>query len=106
MQSVLLVLNAGSGTVKTALFTCEPQPRELRRETAIARDPDAAVVRASSMVRGVTADTSVTAIGHRIVHGGPRYQAPTRIDGDVIEELRRLVPFAPNHLPAWTRRWG
>jgi acetate kinase len=34
------------------------------------------------------------------VHGGPDYHNPRRITADVLAELKRLVPFAPNHLPA------
>src|SRR2546427_6776907 len=43
---------------------------------------------------------SVGAIGHRVVHGGPRYRDPLRVDKPVLEELRRISSFAPNHLPA------
>jgi len=39
------------------------------------------------------------AIGHRLVHGGPRHFAPERVTPDLIDELRALVPFAPLHLP-------
>jgi len=39
------------------------------------------------------------AIGHRLVHGGPRHFAPERITPGLIGELRALVPFAPLHLP-------
>jgi len=42
---------------------------------------------------------SVSTIGHRVVHGGPRYRDAVRVDGAVLEELRRISPFAPNHLP-------
>jgi acetate kinase len=42
---------------------------------------------------------SVSAIGHRIVHGGPKFWEPTLITRDVIEELRRLSPFDPEHFP-------
>ncbi|WP_261342996.1 acetate/propionate family kinase [Gimesia algae] len=42
---------------------------------------------------------SLTAMGHRIVHGGPNYRDPQRITADIIEELHRLSPFAPEHLP-------
>src|SRR5207237_1146024 len=42
----------------------------------------------------------VEAIGHRIVHGGPRYQASVRIDGDVIRYLISITDLAPLHLPA------
>jgi acetate kinase len=39
-------------------------------------------------------------VGHRIVHGGPRHFAPTRIDDALVTSLRELVPLAPLHLPA------
>jgi acetate kinase len=42
---------------------------------------------------------AVSAIGHRVVHGGPRYRDPLLVDGGVLEELRRISSFAPNHLP-------
>jgi acetate kinase len=40
------------------------------------------------------------AAGHRVVHGGPRFTQPQRIDAKLIEELKALVPFAPLHLPS------
>jgi acetate kinase len=40
------------------------------------------------------------AVGHRIVHGGPRYTKPHRVDDDLLEELRRIRSFDPDHLPA------
>jgi acetate kinase len=99
-HALLLALNAGSGTVKAALFTSTPEPQELHRETAVIHDEGTAVAAAVSMVRGFTAGRSLAAIGHRIVHGGPTYRTPVPIDAAVIAELKRLVPFAPNHLPA------
>jgi len=42
---------------------------------------------------------TLTAIGHRVVHGGPKYWEPTRITPEVVEELRRIIPFDPAHLP-------
>jgi acetate kinase len=41
-----------------------------------------------------------TAVGHRIVHGGPELLAPVRVDERVMAQLRAAVPFAPLHLPA------
>jgi len=46
-----------------------------------------------------TGVSAISAIGHRVVHGGPRYRDPLRVDGAVLEELRRISSFAPNHLP-------
>jgi acetate kinase len=40
-----------------------------------------------------------SAIGHRIVHGGPDHIAPERVTPDLIGDLRRLTRFAPVHMP-------
>jgi len=42
---------------------------------------------------------ALTAVGHRVVHGGPKYGEPQRITAEMVEELRRLSPFDPDHLP-------
>ena len=39
------------------------------------------------------------ALGHRMVHGGPKYNEPQRVTAKMIEELRKLSPFDPEHLP-------
>jgi acetate kinase len=41
----------------------------------------------------------LTAVGHRVVHGGPKYNKPQLITGEMVEELRQLSPFDPEHLP-------
>ena len=41
----------------------------------------------------------LTAVGHRVVHGGPKYSEPQRITTEMIEELHQLKPFDPDHLP-------
>ena len=42
---------------------------------------------------------ALTAVGHRVVHGGSKYSEPQRITAEMVEELRRLSPFDPEHLP-------
>lgn len=42
---------------------------------------------------------TLTAVGHRVVHGGPKYSDPQRITPEMIEVLRQLSPFDPEHLP-------
>ncbi|WP_405602240.1 acetate kinase [Streptomyces sp. NBC_01410] len=42
----------------------------------------------------------LAAIGHRVVHGGLRFTAPTVITDEVMAEIERLVPVAPLHNPA------
>jgi acetate kinase len=41
----------------------------------------------------------LSAVGHRVVHGGPRYSEPQRITPEMVEELHQLQPFDPEHLP-------
>lgn len=41
----------------------------------------------------------VMAIGHRVVHGGPRYAEPERVTPELVSTLERLVPIDPDHLP-------
>ncbi|MEU3771636.1 acetate kinase [Streptomyces sp. NPDC032472] len=42
----------------------------------------------------------LAAVGHRVVHGGTRFTAPTVIDDEVLAEIRSLIPLAPLHNPA------
>jgi acetate kinase len=42
---------------------------------------------------------ALTAVGHRVVHGGPKYSKPERITAEMVEELRQLSAFDPEHLP-------
>ena len=44
-------------------------------------------------------ETGFAGAGHRIVHGGARYSAPVRINDAVLAELEELVPLAPLHQP-------
>ena len=41
----------------------------------------------------------LTAVGHRVVHGGPKYYKPQRITAEMIAELKQLSPFDPDHMP-------
>ncbi len=44
-------------------------------------------------------DAHVVAAGHRVVHGGTRFNGPVRITDDVLSELEALIPLAPLHQP-------
>jgi acetate kinase len=41
----------------------------------------------------------LSAVGHRVVHGGPKYGEPARITSKMVADLHRLEPFDPEHLP-------
>lgn len=50
--------------------------------------------------QGVIEDKSeISAVGHRVVHGGETFRAPTIIDGKVIEAIKKNIPLAPLHNP-------
>jgi acetate kinase len=42
---------------------------------------------------------ALTAVGHRVVHGGPNYSEPQLVTKEMVEELRQLSQFDPEHLP-------
>ncbi len=44
--------------------------------------------------------TELKAIGHRVVHGGEAFHLPTLLDEDVIDAIRQMIPLAPLHNPA------
>ena len=44
--------------------------------------------------------TGLAAVGHRLVHGGPRYRDPQKITPEFMSEIERLIPLDPDHLPA------
>jgi acetate kinase len=44
--------------------------------------------------------SSITAVGHRVVNGGAKYREPHHITQEVLDELRRISAYAPEHLPS------
>ncbi|MBV9053926.1 MAG: acetate/propionate family kinase [Hyphomicrobiales bacterium] len=127
MNPTILVLNAGSSSVKFSLFgalrrpsrgdvLCEGQCEGLgHRAHLIAKDArgtvlvdrqlrpetshEQALKVVLSWIEQQFSGSDIIAAGHRIVHGGARFTAPVRIDADVVAELRRLIPLAPLHQP-------
>ena len=125
-MDTILVVNAGSSSVKFEVFAVEgstlkrqtrgqvdgigTQPR-LRakgpdqtvlvdREFVAAKVPDvpAALAAAGDWLREEL-DLHPIAIGHRVVHGGPDFDAPVRVDAEVLHRLERYIPLAPLHQP-------
>jgi acetate kinase len=123
----ILVLNAGSSSIKFLLFALrdgalEPQIRGQIESIHtsprfIAKTPDGQVAAEKSWGDGVGLghDGAVTflaeflrseangmdleAVGHRVVHGGPDYTQPVRIARETVSALEKLVPLAPLHQP-------
>jgi acetate kinase len=98
----ILVLNAGSSSLKFNLFECSPEAIASDSERVIAAG---AVERLASMtdaLRSVFEQVdigSIEAVGHRIVHGGARFHESVIIDEDVEREIDELSILAPLHNP-------
>ncbi|MGY1744006.1 acetate/propionate family kinase [Blastococcus sp. SYSU D00695] len=94
----VLALNPGSRSLKAAVHDAAGR-RVL--DLHVPRPPDdVAAAVADLAARVADAGVELTAVAHRVVHGGPRHTAPERVDDALLASLRELVPFAPLHLPA------
>jgi acetate kinase len=105
----VLVINSGSSSVKYQLLDMTDHRRlatgivERIGEEGGAADHAAALrtVAAELDGRGLGLDSPrLAAIGHRVVHGGTRFTAPTLITDEVLAAIEELVPLAPLHNPA------
>ena len=96
-ESHVLAINAGSSSLKFAVFRAG-EPPEVVRRGKIERAAAAIDVFDSLAAQGAT--TRLAGIGHRLVHGGPDHTAPTLVTPDLLRDLDRLKPLAPAHLPA------
>ena len=76
-----------------------PEPADNFSRPVTAPDHGAAVVMLMDWIEEHTGRDALAGVGHRVVHGGPNYGAPQRITSEMVEELRRLSPFDPEHLP-------
>jgi len=127
VSDAILVLNAGSSSIKFALFPAHGRPAREQclcegqcegighRVRFTAADNVGSKLIDQQLAEGAThedvlaallrwleghfRDHRLIAAGHRVVHGGSLYTGPVRIDAAVIAELRRLIPLAPLHQP-------
>jgi acetate kinase len=127
MTDAILVLNAGSSSIKFSLFLARTDQLQLRLRgqieglyTAprfIAKDPAGATLRERTWNEGTRLghdgaidaligflveyreELRLVAVGHRVVHGGTDFSEPTLINAKVLESLEKLVPLAPLHQP-------
>ncbi len=129
MNNYLLVINAGSSSIKFAIYRKDHSLMQLVADAAgqiegigskpgfKVKSPEGLVladraltsVEATNHTGAITiirtwlrdyfADGEMLAVGHRVVHGGQHYSAPVLIDAKVLLELENLVPLAPLHQP-------
>lgn len=122
MQAILTI-NSGSSSLRFALYAGEESlPRILSgkfdrvglptatlsfRDAGMSRNEERSVEASDhaaciplllSLLADKAGNYCVSAIGHRVVHGGPRYRDDQRVDDAMLEELRHITLFAPNHL--------
>jgi acetate kinase len=127
MDSYLLVLNAGSSSLKFCVYqqsresdwlvdsrgqiegigtsprmTVKDARGEKRLDeklNAAIRDSKAAIDTLAAWLRSNYQGGRIVGVGHRVVHGGPRFNAPTIVTRDNLAELAALTPLAPLHQP-------
>ena len=64
-----------------------------------AADHTAAVGALMEWIEEHSGRDALAAVGHRVVHGGPKYSKPQQVTAEMVEELHRLSAFDPEHLP-------
>ena len=119
----VLVLNSGSSSIKFALFETGSLQRTLAgrlegiglargrleakgsngsdnvsRSIAVPDHPSAVNVLMDWLGERIQPG-ELGAVGHRVVHGGPKYWEAQRITPEIVAELHQLSPFDPEHLP-------
>lgn len=124
IKRCILTINGGSSSIKFGLFEANDvlaqifkgsierigsdsatlQVKGLHGEEdfsqkLLASDPIAAINLLIDWIEKQNSLGRLIAIGHRVVHGGPKYSSPQKITEKVIEDLRSLTAFAPDHLP-------
>ncbi|MFL6116862.1 MAG: acetate kinase, partial [Catenulispora sp.] len=103
----VLVLNSGSSSIKYQLLDMSDRGRLATGVVERVGEPGGAVADHAAGMRRVLAELegrldreALTAVGHRVVHGGDRFRGPTLIDDEVCAAVRELIPLAPLHNPA------
>lgn len=125
MSGSIAVINAGSSSIKFALYDAAPNQALLFHGQiekigiaphlkavevsgsvvaeatwqASALDHDGATRELIDTATRLLAGRPVVAVGHRVVHGGMAYASPVRIDARIMAALAELVPLAPLHQP-------
>ena len=93
--SNVLAVNAGSSSVKFAVFDASA-----KKLLAGSVEPASAVSAIVSKLRENSLEATISAIGHRVVNGGPEYSAPALVDEKMLASLHAKESFDPDHMPA------
>ena len=93
----ILVLNAGSSSLKLGLFAADGEGQLAEREITWRVDEETDYEAALRQLLTGIDTAALAAVGHRVVHGGTRYTASTVIDATAREEIAELVALAPLH---------
>jgi len=128
MNEVVLTLNAGSSSIKFAVYRADAGEAELLAKGQVegigsaphflAKDAEGALLAESyweavgegeghtlalqqieRWLQGFIEGKRLLAVGHRVVHGGEQYAQPVLVDEQVLAELNRLIPLVPLHQP-------
>ena len=98
----LLSVNAGSSSLKVTLFSSSSPGKA---QATIALEEIHSMTEAvKTVLSRLTSEyrlslNDIEAIGHRVVHGGPRHASATWVDDELIAYLENITPLAPNHMP-------
>ena len=112
MQDLALVINLGSSSLKAALVDSTGANSW---HSGRSLQPDESLDEVLSNWLAPELEPyrqGITLVGHRVVHGGEHFTAPTLITPEVEATLQELVPLAPLHNPpalkglAWAQRWA
>lgn len=103
---ILLSVNAGSSSLKVSVFDSHT-PQTPRDSLAIEdislslESLEAATKRIEQWLMDELSiqPSDIEAIGHRVVHGGDRYNAASLVTPDLLSYLGHITPLAPNHMP-------
>ena len=125
MSQSIAVINAGSSSIKFALYDAvrvedcrfrgqiggigvaprlkvadgKGETVEERAFKSESFDHDSAMREILAVGANLLQGEPVAAFGHRVVHGGLHYDSPIRVTSDVLDDLRKLTPLAPLHQP-------
>lgn len=125
IKNPVLIINAGSSSLKFAIFENGSKPvrtlsgnidrigssvatftlkkisqKRAEQKTISARDHLSALKHLLNRLAEIKEMADFVAVGHRVVHGGPQYHEPQRVDDAMLTELQRIRFFDPEHLPA------